>query len=531
MDPGDMVNTGPYLALVDMNKCQNNNGGSSAAAAGATNFANAVVDVTRASNTAPMIGKVWLSLTEQGSTTNVYAYLSATQSPASAPPYGAFRMDYIGQKDGNAGFNGYIDSTTPGVINFLETGQQSSNTALAMATSSTTSGSGTMFVGGNGGGSSPVTFNFAYNPGYFRRSDGTNDQCFDRSSANANTAVWQYGTYNANDGTRVDQANPGFPVLATYQGNSYYGFANYWGINFQGLTIPDGSPAAGLTVTDQRPGNTTSYALNKLGGKLTKWTQVSTTLGALDGIPFTYGADLTGLTSGNPAVTGMNNWVMQWNSAEGNFTVVGLQTCDNNGCVTATVDARYGEFERVQYRPGLRLGELLRRQHQHPFDGLAACGGRRGVLLHPIDGGSRERRADVELLESVPDGCADRRVRQRESDHPLCQWHGLTMVQCAKQREYSDLHLWCWRTLGPHQRARGLGEPSRPVSICAKRPADRMAGRSGPDECELPGWRFRCTGGESLPARESCDVLHLADGTEPMEPVAVADDGRKRRPL
>src|SRR5579862_1563891 len=138
-DPGDMVNAGPYVALVDMNKCQNEKGGSGASA-GATNFANAIVDVTRASNTAPMIGKVWLSLTEQGSTTNVYAYLTATQSPATAPPYGAFRMDYIGDKGGNVGFNGYIDSTTPGVIKFLETGQNSSNTALAMSASSTTSG-------------------------------------------------------------------------------------------------------------------------------------------------------------------------------------------------------------------------------------------------------------------------------------------------------------------------------------------------------------------------------------------------------
>jgi hypothetical protein len=335
-DPGDMVNAGPYIALIDMNKCQANNG-SNGASAGATNFANAVVNVTRASNTAPMIGKVWLSMNQQGNTTNVYAYLSATQSPATAPPYGAFRMDYIGQKNGNAGFNGYIDSTTPGVIKFLESGPQSSNTALAMATSSTTSGSGTMFVGGNGGGSSPVTFNFAYTPGYFHRSDGTNDQCFDRSSANASTAVSQYGTYSAIDGTRVDQANPGFPILATYQGNSYYGFANYWGINFQGLAIPDGTPASGLTVSDQRPGNTTTYALNKIGGKLTKWTQVSSTLGALDGIPFTYSADLTGLTTGNAAVTGVNNWMMQWDSADGNFTVVGFQSCDNNGCVTSTL--------------------------------------------------------------------------------------------------------------------------------------------------------------------------------------------------
>jgi hypothetical protein len=340
MDPGAMVNAGPYLALVDMNKCQSAKGGSSPASTGATNYANAVVNVTRASNNDPMIDKVWLSLTEQGDSTNVYAYVSATQSPATAPPYGTFRMDYIGKKGGNVGFNGYIDSTAPGVINFLEVGQQSSSTALAMSANSTTSGSGTMFVGGNGGnggGVSPVTFNFAYDPSYFHRSDGTNDECFDRSRANAAVAVWQYGTYNADDGTRVDQANPGFPVLASYGGNSYYGFANYWGINFEGLTIPDGTPVSGLTVTDQRPSNTTSYALSKLGGKLTKWSQVSISLNALDSIPFTYGGDLTGLTSGNSAVTGMNNWVMQWNSAAASFTVVGIQNCSDNGCVTSAV--------------------------------------------------------------------------------------------------------------------------------------------------------------------------------------------------
>lgn len=338
MDAGDMVNAGPYVALVDMNKCQSAKGGDNSDAAGATNYANAVVNVTRTSNSVPMIAKVWLSFTQDGNPINVYAYLSATQSPAQAPPYGAFRLDYIGESGGNVGFNGYIDSTTPGVIQFLETGAQSSDTALTMSASSTTSGSGTMYIGNTGGGNGGAAeFNFAYDPNYFHRSDGTNDQCFDRSKANASLAVWQYGTYNANDGTRVDQANPGFPVLATSGGNSYYGFANYWGINFQGLAVSDGTPVSGVTVTDQRPGNTTSYGLNKVGGKLTQWSQVSSTLGALDGIPFTYGGDLTGLTTGNSNVAGFNNWVMQWNSGGSNFTVVGIQSCGNNGCVTSTL--------------------------------------------------------------------------------------------------------------------------------------------------------------------------------------------------
>ena len=338
MDAGDMVNAGPYVALVDMNKCQSAKGGDNSNAAGATNYANAIVNVTRTSNSVPMIAKVWLSFSQDGNPINVYAYLSATQSPAQAPPYGAFRLDYIGESGGNVGFNGYIDSTTPGVIEFLETGAQSSDTALAMSASSTTSGSGTMYIGNTGGGNGGAAeFNFAYDPNYFHRSDGTNDQCFDRSKANASLAVWQYGTYNANDGTRVDQANPGFPVLATSGGSSYYGFANYWGINFQGLDVTDGTPVSGVTVTDQRPGNTTSYGLNKVGGKLTQWSQVSSTLGALDGIPFTYGGDLTGLTTGNSNVTGFNNWVIQWNSGAGNFTIVGIQNCGNNGCVTSTL--------------------------------------------------------------------------------------------------------------------------------------------------------------------------------------------------
>jgi len=337
MDPGAMVNAGPYVALVDMNKCQGAKGGSSPASGSATDYANAVVNVTRASNSDPMIGKVWLTFSQEGGEADVFAYLSATKSPTEAPPYGEFRMDYVGKMGGVARFNGYIDSSTPGQINFLESGQGSSNTALAMSASSTTSGSGTMLIGGDGN-SNPVTFNFAYNPGFFHRADGSSDECFDRSLANASLAVWQYGTYNANDGTRVDQAHPGFPVLATYAGKSYYGFANYWGINFQGLTIPDGAPVPDLTVADQRQGNSTTYSLNKVGGRLTKWAQVSTTLAALDGIPFTYAGNLAGLTTGNSTVTGWNNWVLQWNSSSARFTVVGIQVCSmGSGCVNTAV--------------------------------------------------------------------------------------------------------------------------------------------------------------------------------------------------
>ena len=205
MRPADMVNAGPYVALVDKNKCDssgrssasNSSGGASGATA-ATSYMNAVVNVTRATNADPMIGKVWISLTESGHVTNVDVSISATKSPTEVPPYGLFRVDYIGRIAGVVQFNGYID-TTSGNLKYVETGPNSSNAALTLIASSTTSGAGTM-TGGN-----PVssTFNFAYNTNYFRRSDGVADQCFDRLAAHASRSVWSYGTYKAGDGTRV----------------------------------------------------------------------------------------------------------------------------------------------------------------------------------------------------------------------------------------------------------------------------------------------------------------------------------------
>ncbi len=343
MNGSGMLNVGPYIALVDVNKCQSKGsaggsaGGSSGASA-AVNYMTAIVNATRASSTAPMIADIWMSLTQMGMVTNVYVKVTATQSPTDVPPYGVFRMDYIGKNQAGAvQFNGFINATASN-LQFYETGQNSSNVALTMAAGSTTSGSGTMTTG-----ASPnpvVTYNFNYNPTNFLR--GT--QCFDRTKANADRSVWRLGTYNANDGSRVDQTNPSFQITATYLGSSYYGYAGYYGIGFQGLnlnTIPDASPISGLVVTDQRPGNTTTYSLSKVGGKLTKWTQHLTNLAAMDGIPFTFNGDLTGKTT--PAVTnpgtssGWGNWQMQWNNSTAKFTVTGVQTCGMSGCALSTI--------------------------------------------------------------------------------------------------------------------------------------------------------------------------------------------------
>lgn len=338
-----MLNKGPYIALIDLNQCQSHGSSSSSSsgssgASAAKNYMTAIVDATRGSaSTDPMLANVWMSMTEQGKQMNISLRLSATQSPTDVPPYGVFRLDYIGKgTNGVTQFNGYIDSTS-GNLKFYETGANSSNTALSLTPGTSNSGSGTITTG-----TAPVTtFDFNYNSTNFRRSDSTNDRCFDRTKANAAKSVWRYGTYKDSDGSRVDQANPSFPVIATYLGNSYYGYTGYYGIGFQGLdlnTISGINPISGLVVTDQRPGNTTTYNLSKVGGKLTKWTQNATTLSAMSGIPFTWFGNLAGLTT-STAVTaiGTANWQMQWNNSGANFTVTGVQSCGSNGCTLTTV--------------------------------------------------------------------------------------------------------------------------------------------------------------------------------------------------
>ena len=330
-----MLNQGPYIALVDINLCQSHKS-SGSSDTNAANYMTAIVDATRGSaSTDPMIAKVWMSLTEQGKQNNISLRLSASKSPSEVPPYGVFRLDYIGKDNSNViQFNGYIDSTLGNLL-FYETGANSSNTAMSLNPGTSDSGSGTITTG-----SGPVTtFDFNYNSAKFRRRDNSSDHCFDRLKINASKSVWRYGVYDNNNGSRVDQANPGFPVTAFNGVNTYYGYANYYGIGFQGLTLSsDGSPIAGLTVTDQRPGNTTTYNLSKVGGKLTKWTQHSAQLANMDGMPFTTNyMDMTGKT-GSTSVTGFANWQMVWkNSPTPGFIVTGTQTCNGSGCTVTSI--------------------------------------------------------------------------------------------------------------------------------------------------------------------------------------------------
>jgi len=404
MDPSDMLSTKgvldsatgitdvQYRALVDKSKCDTKSrssaGNSSAGASGATatpDYMTAIVDVSRGSAaTDPMIGKVWMSLTENGATTSVSVKFTATTDPVTLPPYGKLRLDYVGYQGANLGFNGYIDANGA-AVSYLETGANSSQVALALNAVDTTSGNGVMQSQvNNGGAPTTVTYTFAYNPAAFDRNSGSGDVCFDRSKANAQRSVWRYGIYDATSGDRVDQANPGFPIAGTASGiagvpsgQKMFGYAGYWGINFGGIdqsvigALPDGQITAVGNITDQRPGNTTSYSLFKTSGKLTKWTQNLTTLAAIDGIPFNTFAEGCHLVNGTANGTGntaspsgsananctvaaqdFQNWVMHWDNTASSFVLTGMQSCQpGSGCILATFANPVTVMQKFEHVP------------------------------------------------------------------------------------------------------------------------------------------------------------------------------------
>src|ERR1022692_1189690 len=105
MRPDALVNQGNYVALVDKNKCDpkaqssTSNSGSSGGGSQAADYMTAIVNSTRASNSDPMIAKIWVSDVEQDHSATIFVHTAATAAPTSTNPYGVFRMDFCGHAD------------------------------------------------------------------------------------------------------------------------------------------------------------------------------------------------------------------------------------------------------------------------------------------------------------------------------------------------------------------------------------------------------------------------------------------------
>ena len=356
MAPSSMVNKSNYIALIDDTKCDTgnrdkaSNSGSGSSGSTASQYSTATVNSSRASNSDPMIGKVWVDENSEAGQMTIFVHAAATNAPTSTNPYGTFRMDFCGKSasGGSCMFNGFIDASSTG-LSYFESGSMGGGSrviALTLNADGTTSGTGRMSVDETFGPSTTSTnFTFAYNSTFFRRDDGTNDQCFSRDATDAGTgfSVWRYGLYDANTGARITRSS-GFPIEYTSGGTSYHGYMGYYG-----LWLPQdvlSAIASGATVSKVEYGSgapvATPYTLVKAGGKLTKYTKGTKTLAAVDQIRFTFFANSNTAPSvwaAIPAYSPGTQYEMYWDNTNSQFVVTGYQSCGSNGCQTANLSS------------------------------------------------------------------------------------------------------------------------------------------------------------------------------------------------
>jgi hypothetical protein len=341
MRPDALVNTGPYVALIDRNVCDSKKSsgttsGAGAGAAQAPNYMTAVVESTRASNADPMLVKAWISIDQQGTPVTVFAHISATEAPSAGNPYGVFRMDYCGKASSGACLmNGFLQGGS-GTLSYYEADNSpggNQTTALQLSSVGTTSGSGSVSVQQSGnGGSQSSAFNFAYDQNYFLRSDSqSGSECFSRDATDPATglSVWQYGLYDAVTGERV-QRNSGFPFQYASGGTTYQGYVGYYGLSLQSGSP---SPVNGSTVqkVDYQSGaaTTANFTVVTNGGRLTRYTRQTRTLQSIDKVHFD-------LWIGDVSAFGLpdpnTQYEMFWDDASAKFIVTGEQRCNQNGC-------------------------------------------------------------------------------------------------------------------------------------------------------------------------------------------------------
>lgn len=346
MRPDALVNQDSYIALVDKKKCDpdtrsdSSNSSSDNAGSNAPSYMNSIVRSTRASNSDPMHVKTWIDQTEKDFSATIFVNTVATEAPSATNPYGVFRLDYCGKATvGGCMMNGFLEGSASG-ISYYETeqggggGGGTNTTALSLVAPSTDAGSGSLQMSQGG---QQIAYTFAYNASYFRRSDGTSDECFSRLADDPDTgmSVWRYGLYDATSGERV-VLHSGFPIeYAAPDGKTYNGQMGYYGLWLPpdaASQITSGSTVQRVEYAPNQPPTKTAYTLVKADGRLTKYTKKTRTLASADKIKFSvFVFDATGFYAG---AQGNKQYEMYWDDTAKAFKASGSIECGGSGCQT-----------------------------------------------------------------------------------------------------------------------------------------------------------------------------------------------------
>ncbi len=322
-----MVNAGQYIAFIDEAACNTSgrasaSNSSNSSASGTTSYTRMSMLSTKATVAADQIVKGHAEIVEEdGAKQQVYIHTNSSEGPSATAPNGIMTLNFTGLNSaGNRVFRGELAVNATGMT-FSESGDYGSGEeSIRLYVDGTdSSGSGAVVAPNGGGGTDTITF--GYNSSYFCRvKNAGTERCFSRSKAQADSTVWQYGTYDDSTGAQFDLAQPGFSIKDS---GGKYGFASYWGV-----WLPT-TPSDGATVTNTA--GDVSYTVKQGKGRMMKFTRVQTTLDAIKKVPFVFRSEAS-TTIASTAYSAGTEFEAYWDDANDNFAVTGTQNCGSSGC-------------------------------------------------------------------------------------------------------------------------------------------------------------------------------------------------------
>jgi hypothetical protein len=334
------VNQGSYKALVrNVDDSKQAGSGSSTTSSTTEELMEIYVNVTRASNSAPMIVKIWLEVPSGPNDVPmlVRGYFEVSQGVSTEYPYGVMTAHFKGNTLNNDGSEGEevmqmalsVDADNGQVVlenvddelwggNYMQ-----QRRVQVVANADVTEGNAYVMEKERDWNTNlyPADWDveeIAFNSDYFKVTTDT-DTFYAKD--NLKHRVFNYKLFDATTGDKIELSS-GFPIQTAAGKHGYVGYYGLWAP--YGTTI-----ASGDTVTDM-DGN--EFTVFRSSGKLTKHTQASMLLSALDGVELSKWS-----CSGTCQDT-----VVAWESDTDQFLTLGYR--NSNGQIVYYVDGQDAEY-------------------------------------------------------------------------------------------------------------------------------------------------------------------------------------------
>lgn len=336
----DMVNAGPYIALVDEDKCMEGQNQSGASLGGAQSTATSSQSVdyskwtvvsSRADNNSPQIVKIWVpgddSSSDPMDAQRILVTTTITEGVSSSKPYGSFVLNFVGEAP--VGPGGSYQVVMQGTLqteenpagkpefSYFNSGGgpglpfsriEKSRVVMDDATGSSGEAKTYMYESYSDSFGSQVRengYSVAYDADHFLRGkdtdgNGSVDSLACTSRSDYSTQTWRYNLYHTVDGSFNQQAvsagqrvalNSGFPFVFNDSNGTHFGHIGYWGLwTEEGLSLVD---LADQTITREDYGSSSpaQYTVKVSGGKLWRRTKESSSYAEVVGVDLNWWGD------------------------------------------------------------------------------------------------------------------------------------------------------------------------------------------------------------------------------------------------